>query len=52
MKMLLDLSLDKPRFLVIAYMKQQTFAFSTYGIGKEGQKSSSLSLACLLPVAC
>ena len=28
------------------------FAVSAYGMGKEGQKSSGLTRACLLPVAC
>ena len=45
-------TLDKPSFVVIAHMKQQQFVVSSYGMEKEGQKSSGLSLACLFPVAC
>ena len=39
MKVLSVLSLDKPRFLFIAYMKQQTFCISSYGKEKDGQKA-------------
>ena len=46
MKILLDLSFDKPSFLIIAYILPLAI------IGKEGMQSSGLSLACLLPVAC
>ena len=50
MKVLSDLSFDKPSFLVIAYGSLHE-AVSAYGIGKEGQKRSVLPIACLLPVA-
>ena len=53
MKVLSDLSLlvDKPSFLIIAYMKQQTFSVCAYvmeTLEREGQKSSgnSLSTSC------
>ena len=47
MKVLSDLSLEKPSFLFIAYMKKkgkQTFCISSYGKEKDGQKSSGLLL--------
>ena len=39
-------------FLLLLTWNNRHFAGSAYGIGKECQKSSGLSLACLLPVAC
>ena len=51
MKVLSNLSLDRPNFLIIAYNKH--FAVSAYGMGKDGQKSSGPCLAYyLLSVAC
>ena len=38
-------------FLLLSWSNKH-FAGSAYGIGKECQKSSGLSLACPLPVAC
>ena len=52
MKALSDLSLDKPSFLVIAYMEQQPFYSFANGMKKEDQKSSGLTSAFLYPVAC
>ena len=54
MKVLSDLSLHKSSFLVIAYIRQQTFCSKDLWNGNDGQKSSEsgLSLAYLPPVAC
>ena len=52
MKILLDLSLDHIIASRLTWWSNKHFAVSAYGIGKEGQKSSCLSLVCLLPVAC
>ena len=45
MKVSAELCLDRTNFLVVAHRKQPIFAFSTHGTGKEGQKSSGLSLS-------
>ena len=39
-------------FLSLLTWSHKIFAVRAYGTGKEGQKGSGLSLACLLPVAC